>query len=105
MPCYKRIGIIELWRFQGKVHTFLKILSKVPDTFISRKVGQAKAESISAEAKEVLNQGGLTTPLGRNLLDKLDNSLREKNNKLSPGTTADITEAVLALNNLKGYKP
>lgn len=87
------------------VHTFMKILSEVPDTFISRKVGQAKAESISIEAKEVLKQGGLATPLGRNLLHKLDIRLRDPKNDLSPGTTADITEAVLALSNLKGYKP
>jgi len=87
------------------VHTFMEILSEVPDTFISRKVGQAKAESISAEAREVLNEGGLTTPLGRNLLLKFDSKLRDPNNDLSPGTTADITEAVLALNNLNGYKP
>ena len=87
------------------VHAFMKILSEVPDTFISRKVGQSKAESISAEAKKVLNEGGLTTPLGRNLLDKLDSSLRDTKHDLSPGTTADITEAVLALNNLNGYKP
>ncbi len=87
------------------VHTFMEILSEVPDTFISRKVGQTKAESISAEAKEVLNEGGLTTPLGRNLLLKFDSKLRDPKNDLSPGTTADITEAVLALNNLNGYKP
>ena len=87
------------------VHTFLKILSEVPDTFISRKVGQIIAESISGEAKEVLDEGGLTSPLGRNLLLKLDNRLRDSEHNLSPGTTADITEAVLALNNLNGYKP
>jgi len=87
------------------VHTFMKILAEVPDTFISRKVGQVKAESISVEARDVLNEGGLTTPLGRNLLLKLDSKLRDPNNDLSPGTTADITEAVLALNNLTGYKP
>ena len=87
------------------VHAFLKILAEVPDTFISRKVGQAKAESISAEAGRVLKEGGLTTPLGRNLLQKLDSKLRDPNNDLSPGTTADITEAVLAINNLNGYKP
>lgn len=87
------------------VHGFLKILSEVPDTFISRKVGQAVAESISAEAREVLNEGGLTTPLGRNLLLKLDSRLRDPDHNLSPGTTADITEAVLALNNLNGYNP
>jgi triphosphoribosyl-dephospho-CoA synthetase len=43
--------------------------------------------------------------LGRNLLQKLDSKLRDTEHDLSPGTTADITEAVLALNNLNGYKP
>ncbi|MBT8171996.1 triphosphoribosyl-dephospho-CoA synthase [Candidatus Bathyarchaeota archaeon] len=87
------------------VHTFLKILSEVPDTFISRKVGQTRAENISTEAAYVLKEGGLTTPLGRNLLLKLDNKLRDPKNNLSPGTTADITEAVLSINNLMGFKP
>ena len=87
------------------VHTFLKILAEVPDTFISRKVGQAKAESVSAEAKAVLEGGGLITPSGTKLLQKFDRKLRDSAHDLSPGTTADITEAVLALNNLNGYKP
>jgi triphosphoribosyl-dephospho-CoA synthase len=87
------------------VHAFLEILAEVPDTFISRKVGQSKAESISAEARKVLDEGGLTTALGRNLILKLDSKLRDPAHDLSPGTTADITEAVLALNNLNGYKP
>jgi triphosphoribosyl-dephospho-CoA synthase len=87
------------------VHTFLKILSEVPDTFISRKVGQAKAEGISAEALQVLKEGGLITPSGRKRLQKLDIELRDPAHDLSPGTTADITEAVLALNNLNGYIP
>jgi triphosphoribosyl-dephospho-CoA synthase len=87
------------------VHTFLKILAEVPDTFISRKVGLTKAENISAEARRVLEEGGLTTHRGRELLQKLDSELRDPAHDLSPGTTADITEAVLALNNLNGYKP
>jgi triphosphoribosyl-dephospho-CoA synthase len=87
------------------VHTFLKILAEVPDTFISRKVGQEKSENVSADAKKILKEGGLTTLLGKNLINKLDHKLRDPNNRLSPGTTADITEAVLALNNLNGYKP
>jgi triphosphoribosyl-dephospho-CoA synthase len=87
------------------VHAFLKILAEVPDTFISRKVGQAKAESISTEAAQILKEGGLTTSLGRNMLHKLDSELRDTAHDLSPGTTADITEGVLALNNLNGYKP
>ena len=87
------------------VHVFLKILSQVPDTFIIRKVGETKAESVSSDSKKILKEGGLTTQSGRNLLNKLDGKLRDKNHHLSPGTTADLTEAVLALNNLNGYKP
>ncbi|MCW4022709.1 MAG: triphosphoribosyl-dephospho-CoA synthase [Candidatus Bathyarchaeota archaeon] len=87
------------------VHSFLKILSEVPDTFISRKVGQEKAEKISIEAKNVLKQGGLSTSNGKQLLLEFDKNLRAPKNDLSPGTTADITEAVLALNNLTGYIP
>lgn len=90
---------------KATVHTFLKILSEVPDTFISRKVGLTMAENISAKAKQVLHEGGLTTPLGKQLLQKLDSELRDPNHDLSPGTTADITEVVLTLNNLNGYKP
>ncbi|MFA5365290.1 MAG: triphosphoribosyl-dephospho-CoA synthase [Candidatus Bathyarchaeia archaeon] len=87
------------------VHAFLKILAEVPDTFISRKVGQTKAEAISADAAQILKEGGLTTETGRALLEKMDKTLRDKKHDLSPGTTADITEAVLALNNLAGYRP
>jgi len=87
------------------VHMFLKILSEVPDTFIARKVGLAKAKKISAEAGQVLEKGGLTTPSGRNLLQKFDKKLRDPAHELSPGTTADITEAVLAISILNGYRP
>jgi triphosphoribosyl-dephospho-CoA synthase len=87
------------------VHTFLRILSEVPDTFISRKVGVTKAENISAEAERILQEGGLSTSTGRELIQELDIKLRDPAHDLSPGTTADITEAVLALNHLNGYKP
>ena len=87
------------------VHTFLKILSEVPDTFIARKVGLTKAKEISAEARQVLEKGGLTTRSGRNLLWEFDKKLRDPAHELSPGTTADITEAVLAISILNGYRP
>jgi len=87
------------------VHTFLKILSEVPDTFIARKVGSAKAKLVSAEARQVLEKGGLTTRSGRNLLWEFDKKLRDPAHKLSPGTTADITGAVLAISILNGYRP
>lgn len=87
------------------VHTFLKILSEVPDTLIARKAGMSNAKEVSAQAKKVLEEGGLTTPEGRDRLLKFDAKLRDPAHQLNPGTTADITSAVLALAILNGYRP
>jgi len=86
------------------VHTFLKILSEIPDTLIARKAGMSKAKEVSAQARTVLEKGGLTTPEGRDRLLKFDAKLRDAVHKLNPGTTADITSAVLALAILNGYR-
>lgn len=87
------------------VHAFLKILSEVPDTLIARKVGAAKAREISAQAKQVLDTGALTTQEGREKLFQFDKKLRDARHKLNPGTTADLTAAVLAVAVLDGYRP
>jgi len=87
------------------VHTFLKILSEIPDTLIARKVGMPKAKEVSAQAKTVLEEGGLSTPKGRNILLKFDKKLRTSAHQLNPGTTADTISAVLALAILNGYRP
>ena len=87
------------------VHTFLKILSERPDTFIARKVGKEKAMQVSEEAKAVLELGGLDTANGRKSLFEFDEKLRLKGNTSNPGTTADLTAATLALATLNGYRP
>jgi triphosphoribosyl-dephospho-CoA synthase len=87
------------------VHTFLKILSERPDTFIARKVGKEKALDVSSDAKIVLELGGLETAKGKKSLLELDKKLRSKGNSCNPGTTADLTAAALALCILSGYRP
>jgi triphosphoribosyl-dephospho-CoA synthase len=87
------------------VHTFLKILSEHPDTFIARKVGVEKARAVSLETKKVLKLGGLETTEGRESLRELDKRLRASGNLFNPGTTADLTAAALALCTLSGYRP
>jgi triphosphoribosyl-dephospho-CoA synthase len=87
------------------IHTFLKVLSEYPDTFIARKVGSKKASEISIEAKKVLQSGGLDTLNGKKSILQFDRRLRESGNLLNPGTTADITAATLALCTLSGYRP
>lgn len=87
------------------VHTFLKILAEIPDTLIARKAGLAKAKEVSAQAKQVLEMGGLTTQPSKDRLWKLDEKLRDSTHQLNPGTTADIIAAVLAVSILNGYRP
>ena len=87
------------------VHTFLRILSMIPDTLISRKVGDEQAKEISGSAGEVLSLGGLATDLGREKLALLDNRLRNDGHQLNPGTTADLTASSLALAILDGHLP
>jgi triphosphoribosyl-dephospho-CoA synthase len=87
------------------VHTFLKVLSEHPDTFIARKVGVEKAREISLDAKQVLELGGVETTEGRTSVLEFDKKLRESGNLLNPGTTADITAVALALCTLSGYRP
>ncbi len=87
------------------VQTYLKVLSEVPDTFIARKMGLSKAKEVSVKARKVLEKGGLLTPEGRSCIQKFDREIRDPAHKLSPGTTADIVTAVLAVSILNGYRP
>jgi triphosphoribosyl-dephospho-CoA synthase len=87
------------------VQTFLEVLAKVPDTFITRKAGIEKSREISTKAKRILDVGGTETPLGKKSLNDFDQELRKSSNILNPGTTADIIAAALALCVLNGYRP
>ena len=84
------------------VQTFLTILSKVPDTLISRKYGEKKAKEVSLQAKSVLEEGGILTENGKKLLEQFDQRLIE--NDLNPGTTADFTASSIMINYLNNYK-
>ena len=87
------------------VHSFLKILSERPDTFIARKVGKEKAIEVSSAAKTVLEIAGFETVEGKNRLTEFNKNLRTLGNSYNPGTTADLTAAALALCTLGGYRP
>ena len=87
------------------VQTFLEVLAKVPDTFIARKTGIDKSREISLRARQILDFGGIETPVGKESLSEFDRELRESSNLLNPGTTADILAAALALCVLNGYRP
>jgi triphosphoribosyl-dephospho-CoA synthase len=87
------------------IHTFLEVLANVPDTFIARKVGVERSRKVSANARKVLDLGGLKTADGTKSLHRFDQQLRRSKNLLNPGTTADIIGAALSLCVLGGYRP
>lgn len=80
---------------RATVQTFLAILSKYPDTLISRKYGKKKAEDVSRYAKAVLDEGGILGDDGFARVTSFDEKLVE--NKLNPGTTADLTASSIML--------
>lgn len=71
------------------VKTFLRILSQVPDTLISRKYGREVAEEVSKKTGELLKYSGEKD--FDVLLKSFDDELYE--NHRNPGTTADLTAA------------
>lgn len=87
------------------IHTFLRVLSERPDTFIARKVGVEKAREFSLDALKVLELGGMETEIGRQGTTAFDKKLRNSGSLYNPGTTADLTAAALALCTLSGYRP
>ena len=84
------------------VHTFLKILSMYPDTLIARKAGLDRAREVSDRAREVLSIGGLLTEDGRRMIWDFDRELRSEENKLNPGSTADLVASSIMISLLTG---
>ena len=80
---------------KATVQTFLTILSGNPDTLISRKFNNTISEMVTADAKIILDRGGILTPEGKSLLIKFDQDLID--HKYNPGTTADLTASSLMI--------
>ncbi|OPY23276.1 MAG: triphosphoribosyl-dephospho-CoA synthase [Methanobacterium sp. PtaU1.Bin097] len=86
---------------KATVQTFLTILSKKPDTLISRKYDASVSEQVKADAKIILDKGGILTEEGRSKLLKFDQDLMNKN--YNPGTTADLTASSLMIGLLEEH--
>jgi len=99
------------------VHTYLRLLSRHPDTFVARKyglrfvedapkaveVGMRAARRVSERARGVLELGGLLSEEGTEALREFDEELAEEG--LNPGSTADIVATSLFLALLLGLRP
>jgi triphosphoribosyl-dephospho-CoA synthase len=72
------------------------LLAAYPDTLIARKAGEAAARAVSAAAAEVRR--------GTRSLDDFDASLRGADNRLNPGTTADLVAGTLLAALISGVR-
>lgn len=101
------------------VNAFLKILSKVPDTFIARKIGlnitknvgeavkigMSISRTISEKANDILEKNhGMLTRGGHFEIEIFDRELRQSGGTLNPGTTADLTASSLMIALLTGFR-
>ena len=86
------------------IDTYLAVLSEYPDTLISRKFGKTKAQEISVRAKSITKLGGALTVDGRRELEEFDIELREEEEKVNPGTTADLIASTIFAYLLSGGK-
>jgi len=110
MPVTYDIGYPVFSKLRGEfsinsatVITFLTILSKVPDTLISRKYGKEKANEVSNLAKEILDSFDYNTDMDEfnRKLNEFDEFLFK--NKLNPGTTADLTASSIMISYLADF--
>jgi triphosphoribosyl-dephospho-CoA synthase len=78
------------------VSLHLGLLAVHPDTLIARKAGEPAARAVSAAAREVR--------AGTRSLADFDASLRSADNRLNPGTTADLVAGTLLAALLDGVR-
>ena len=78
------------------VSVYVGLLASHPDTLIARKAGAAAAQAVSAAARDVRD--------GATSLADFDAWLRGEDNRLNPGTTADLVAGVLLAALLSGMR-
>jgi triphosphoribosyl-dephospho-CoA synthase len=86
------------------IDAYLAILSNYPDTLVKRKFGEEVAQRLSKRATDIINVGGALTIEGRRELEGFDIELREAEEKINPGTTADIIASTIFIYLLTGGK-
>ena len=84
------------------VETYLSLLARSIDTHIVRRTGVAAAERVSAQARAVLEAGGVRSAAGRQAVEEMDRAMRHARNSNNPGTTADLTAAAIFVTLIAG---
>jgi triphosphoribosyl-dephospho-CoA synthase len=95
VPALERALGDGLARPDAIVETFLTLLAATPDTHIARRGGAAMAAEVSRQARTTIAAGGVRSADGRDAIERMDRGLRDPRHLGNPGTTADLTAAVI----------
>lgn len=95
VPAVQRARAAGLGEVGAALEGYLATLAEVPDTLIARKEGEEAARAVSARAREVLASGAASSPARIRAQEAFDAELRDRGNRLNPGTTADVVAAGL----------
>jgi triphosphoribosyl-dephospho-CoA synthase len=101
-PALRRARAEGLSWSDAVVETYLLLLAHSIDTHIVRRTGAAAAERVSAQAREVLEAGGVRSAAGRQAVEEMDGAMRDARNSNNPGTTADLTAAAIFVTLIAG---
>ncbi|NHJ83901.1 MAG: hypothetical protein FK734_00480 [Asgard group archaeon] len=104
IPAFKRTMILSKDINLAIIDAYLAILANHPDTLVSRKFGFEKALDIADRAKAIIKLGGSLTVDGHRELEELDIELREEEDKINPGTSADLIASTVFIYLLEGGK-
>jgi triphosphoribosyl-dephospho-CoA synthase len=95
VPALRRARAGDQGWSTATLECFLGVLSEVPDTLIARKRGPDAARVVSGRARQVLAAGLPGSPERARATEAFDVELRRPDNRLNPGTTADLVAAAL----------
>lgn len=75
------------------VDGLLSVMAARPDTHVIRRKGLHVARYVSDLSRKALKLGGLASPSGRRLIERMDRYMRERD--VRPGSSADVVDAAL----------
>jgi triphosphoribosyl-dephospho-CoA synthase len=75
------------------VNGLLSVMAARPDTHVVRRKGFHVARYVSDLARKALKLGGLASPSGKRLIERMDRYMRERD--VRPGSSADVVDAAL----------
>ncbi len=86
-------------------HTYINLMSIFPDSKVLQSFGKETALKIRQKAKNIIENGGYLTTLGKNMTTELDEYFKNSNECINPKITADLTANVTFLATLSGVRP